>query len=144
MTRYLIDTNVVSNLSKLVPSPALTAWLGARPDEALFISTLTLAEIQRGILRLPAGRRRDGLAAWMAGPMGPAALFAGRILDFDTAAALAWARLMADGERAGRPRSPLDMIVAAIAAAHACVVVTDNERDFAGLPFVNPLRPPEG
>jgi predicted nucleic acid-binding protein len=47
---------------------------------------------------------------------------------------------MADGTDKGRPRSPLDMIIAAIAEANGCVVVTDNEKDFAGTKFVNPLR----
>ena len=51
-----------------------------------------------------------------------------------------WARLMADGKAAGRPRSALDMIIAAVAGANECVVVTDNEKDFAGLEFINPLR----
>ncbi len=49
---------------------------------------------------------------------------------------------MADGRTAGRPRSALDMIIAATAAAHACTVATDNERDFAGLSTLNPLRAP--
>jgi toxin FitB len=63
------------------------------------------------------------------------------VLPFDENASLVWARLMAAGTAAGRPRSPLDMIVAAVAEANDCVVVTDNERDFAGLNIVNPLRP---
>jgi hypothetical protein len=67
-------------------------------------------------------------------------LFAGRILSFDDRAGLIWARLMADGKIAGRPRSGLDMIVASVADANNCVVVTDNEKDFAGLQFINPLR----
>src|SRR5438132_782758 len=68
------------------------------------------------------------------------ALFAGRVLPFDEKAGLVWARLMADGAAKGRPRSPLDMIIAAVAEANNCVVVTENERDFAGLKIVNPLR----
>jgi hypothetical protein len=67
-------------------------------------------------------------------------LFAGRILAFDEAAALVWARLMADGKAAGRPRSALDMIVAAVAEAGGCMLVTDNQRDFVGMPLINPLR----
>lgn len=55
------------------------------------------------------------------------------------AAASAWARLMSDGTKSGRPRSALDMIIAAIAEANDCVVVTENERDFAGLTFFHPL-----
>jgi predicted nucleic acid-binding protein len=67
-------------------------------------------------------------------------LFADRILPFDDRAALIWAQLMAEGKAAGRSRSALDMVIAAVAAAHGCVVVTDNERDFEGVPIINPLR----
>jgi predicted nucleic acid-binding protein len=67
-------------------------------------------------------------------------LFSGRVLTFDEMAGLIWARLMAEGTAKSRPRSALDMIIAAIAEAIECVVVTDNEKDFAGLKIVNPLR----
>jgi predicted nucleic acid-binding protein len=67
-------------------------------------------------------------------------LFVGRVLPFDEQAALIWARLMAAGTATGRPRSAFDMIIAAVAEANDCVVVTDNEKDFAGLKIVNPLR----
>jgi hypothetical protein len=67
-------------------------------------------------------------------------LFAGRVLPFDEKAGLIWARLIAEGARAGRPRSALDMILAAVAEANDCIVVTDNERDFTGLRFINPMR----
>ena len=80
------------------------------------------------------------LEAWFAGPEGPPALFAGRVLPFDERAALIWARLMAEGKAAGRPRSALDMIIASVAEAAGCVVVTDSERDFVGLEILNPIR----
>jgi toxin FitB len=140
VTRYLLDINIISNVIKLEPSQALLAWLGAQKNEDLFIASLTVAEVQRGILEKPAGRKRSALDAWFNGPEGPRALFAGRILSFDERAGLHWARLMADGKASGRPRSGLDMIIASIAAANDCVVVTDNERDFADIAFVNPLR----
>jgi hypothetical protein len=92
------------------------------------------------LLEKPAGKKRALLEAWFAGPEGPPALFAGRVLPFDENAALLWARLMADGTAKGRPRSALDMIIAAIAEANDCVLATDNEKDFAGLKFINPLR----
>lgn len=140
MTRYLLDTNIISNVTKPVRSPSLVAWLKEQIDTDLYISTLTLGEIQRGILEKPVGRKRNELEAWFAGPEGPQALFAGRVLSFDERASLIWARLMADGKSRGRPRSAFDMIVAAVAEANGCVIVTDNEKDFAGLGFVNPLR----
>jgi hypothetical protein len=101
---------------------------------------LTVAEIRRGILEKPRSRKREALDAWFTGPEGPQSLFAGRILPFDERAALVWARLMADGKVAGRPRSGLDMIIAAVAEANACVVVTGNDRHFSGVEVVNPMR----
>ena len=141
MTRYLLDTNIVGNLIKPQPSPALAAWMAEQADESLFIASMTVAETRRGILEMPAGRKRERLEAWFSGPDGPRALFAGRILPFDEVAALVWAALRAEGKSTGRPRDAIDMILAAIADRNGCVIVTDNERDFAGLSFVNPLRP---
>lgn len=138
--RYLLDTNIISNVTKPSPSESLLDWMAQQADEDLFIASLTVAEIRRGVLEKPAGRRRDQLEAWFSGPEGPQALFAGRVLAFDEAAALIWARLMADGKAKGRPRSALDTIIAAVAEANGCVVVTDNERDFGGLEIVNPVR----
>ena len=140
MTRYLLDTNILSNVTKPVPSESLVAWMAQQADENLFISTLTVAEIWRGVLEGPAGKKRQQLERWFAGPEGPQALFAGRILPFDDNAALIWGKIMAKGTKAGRPRSAIDMIVAAIAEANDCVVVTDNEKHFIGLKIVNPLR----
>lgn len=139
MTRFLLDTNIISNVTRPVPSEELVAWMAGQADEDLFIASLTLAEIRRGILELPAGPRRRDLEDWFSGPEGPSSLFAGRVLPFDEEAGLVWARLMAEGTAAGRPRSALDMIIAAVAEANDCVVVTDNERHFAGLEIVNPL-----
>jgi hypothetical protein len=135
-----LDTNIISNVTKRVPSKALVTWMSGQVDNELFISSLTVAEIRRGILEKPAGKKRRELELWFCGPEGPQALFAGRVLPFDEKAGLIWARLMADGTAKGRPRSPLDMIIAAVAEANDCVVVTENERDFAGLKVVNPLR----
>lgn len=144
MTRYLLDTNIISNIVKPHPSEALLGWWAEQSDEDLFVASLTIAEIRRGILEKPRGKKRDELDAWFSGPEGPQELFASRILPFDDKAALIWARLMADGKAAGRPRSALDMIIAAVAGANDCVVVTDNEKDFNGLQIVNPLRPENG
>jgi predicted nucleic acid-binding protein len=138
--RYLLDTNIISNITKPTPSESLIAWMAEQPDRDLFIASLTIAEIRRGILEKPSGKRRDRLELWFSGPQGPQALFAGRVLPFDERAALVWARLMADGKDRGRPRSALDTIIAAVAEANECVVVTDNDKDFQGVDIINPLR----
>jgi len=140
VTRYLLDTNIISNVVKPHPSENLLSWMSAQRDEDLFVASLTVAEIRRGILEKPRGRKRDILDVWFSGPEGPQALFSGRILSFDDKAALVWARLMAEGKTAGKPRSALDMIIAAVADVNDCVVVTDNEKDFVGIKVFNPVR----
>lgn len=140
MTRYVLDTNIISNVVKPTPSASLLAWLSNQRDQDLFLTALTIAEIRRGLLEMPDGRKRRALEKWLAGPEGPQALFAGRVLPFDQKAAMIWARLMAEGSSIGRPRSVLDMIIAAIAEASGCIIVTDNECDFAGLETINPMR----
>ena len=140
MNGYLLDTNIISDITKPEPSESLLAWMAEQDDEKLFISSLTIGEIWRGVLQTPAGRKRDELEVWFAGPDGPPALFAGRVLPFDQKAGVVWARLMAEGRAKGRPRSALDTIIAATAEANDCVVVTDNEKDFADVEIINPLR----
>ncbi len=140
MTRYLLDTNIISNVVKPQPSELLLAWMSRQRDEDLFIASLTVAEIRRGILEKPRGKKREVLDKWFSGPEGPQALFAGRILSFDDKAGLIWAKLMAAGKAAGKPRSGLDMIIAAVAGANDCVIVTDNEKDFVGVEIINPMR----
>lgn len=138
--RCLLDTNIISQATKPKPSEALLVWMAEQADADLFIASLTIAEIRRGVLEKPAGMRRRSLEAWFSGPEGPQALFAGRILPFDEKAALIWAKLMADGKTRGRPGNALDAIIAAVAEANDCVVVTDNVKDFAGLRVLNPMR----
>ena len=140
MSRFLLDTCIISNATKPTPSDTLLAWMAEQADEDLFLSALTVAEIRRGILEKSPGKKRRDLERWFAGLEGPAALFAGRVLPFDEQAALIWARLMAEGTAKGRPRSPFDIRIAATAEANDGVVATENERDFAGRRFVNPLR----
>ena len=144
MIRYLLDTNIVSNAIKPLPSEALLQWMADQTDDSLFISSFSLAEIWRGILEKPAGRKRRELEAWFSGPEGPQALFRGRVLPFDENAALLWGHLMAAGTGAGRRRSGLDMVIAAIAQSNNCVLVTDNEKHFPTIEVFNPVRGASG
>jgi predicted nucleic acid-binding protein len=116
VSRSLLDTNIISNVTKPMPSEALVALMADQSDEDLFISSLTVAEIRRGILEKAPGKKRRELESWFSSHEGTQALFAGRVLPFDEKAGLA------------------------IAATNDCVVVTENERDFAGLKIVKPLR----
>jgi predicted nucleic acid-binding protein len=140
LTRYLLDTNILSDAIKPAPSISLLAWMREQADSNLFISAVSIAEIRRGILDLPQGRKRAALDDWFHGSFGPRALFGGRILSFDESSAIVWARIMSDGKVRGRPRNAFDMMIAAIAEANGCVVATGNTKDFAGIEIVDPFR----
>ncbi len=140
MTGYLLDTNIISQATKPTPLKSLLRWLTEQEDEDLFISALTVGEVRRGILQEREGRKRRELEAWFSGPEGLQALFAGRVLAFNESAALIWARLMAEGTAEGRPRSALDMLIAAVAEANNCILVIDNERHFRAVPTIHPIR----
>jgi toxin FitB len=140
VSRYLLDTNIISNPLKPLPSAPLVVWLADQADEDLYTTSLNLAEIWDGILELPSGKRRRALEEWFSGPRGPLTFFGNRILSFDVECALVWGKLMSEGMKVGRPRDPVDIIVAAVAEANNCILVTDNEKHFAGIRFINPMR----
>ncbi|WP_306456090.1 type II toxin-antitoxin system VapC family toxin [Palleronia marisminoris] len=122
---YLIDTNVISAARRPERAPRVAAWLADRPEDALYLSAVTIGEIARGI-RLQEGRNPDfaaDLSAWLARTTG---VFADRILPFTAEDAAIWGRLSADLGHAGA-----DLMIAAQALARGWTVVTGNVSDFA-------------
>jgi hypothetical protein len=126
---WILDTNVVSELVATRPSVDVVARIGALPENAVFTTAITEAELFYGIERLPAGRRRDHLRAAIEAIFSED--FAGRMLSFDSHAARNYGRLLAQRRTAGRPMSQSDVQIAAIAIEHKATLVTRNTRDFA-------------
>ena len=132
---YLLDTNVVSELRKRRPHPAVVAWLQQQPDQALHLSAVTLGELQAGveITRAQDAAKAAEIEAWVeqvAATM--------NVLPMDAAAFRCWARLMH-----GRPDDLLeDAMIAATAMSHDLTVVTRNLRDFKvfRVPTLDPFR----
>lgn len=124
--RYVVDTNVLSELTRREPDPRVVAWLGSHPD--LWTTSVVVGELLFGVARLPVGRRRDALRAAVLEIL---ASFEDRVLPFDEYAAVEYAAVRHRQERAGRPVGDLDAMVAAVARAHGGVVVTRNTRHFA-------------
>lgn len=134
----LLDTNVISELVKPVPDSAVITFLRRAVPETVFTTSISEAEIQYGLARLPAGRRRNDLAVRIAAFFAEA--FSDRTLVFDSASAAAYGALRAAREASGFSISVEDAMIAAIARAYGAVVITRNVGDFAGcgVEVVNP------
>lgn len=119
------------------PHPRVRAWLDLQAERTLFLSSITVAELLYGVGALPNGRRKDTLAAALDGVL---ALFAPRVLPFDTAAARRYAELAVTARAAGRGFPTPDGYIAAIAAAHGFALATRDATAFlaAGLTVVDP------
>jgi toxin FitB len=133
--KWLLDTNVLSELTRPQPSPKVEAWLRAEGNESA-IDPIVLGELRYGILILPRGARRNRLEAWFdAG----ASRMHGLPWDRDTG--LQWAALLARLKSKGLAMPLRDSMIAATAMAHKLTVVTRNVRDFAaaGVPLLNPF-----
>lgn len=132
----LLDTNVLSELTKPAPNEKVVAWL-TQTEPALAIPTIAIAEMAYGIEKLTEGKRRERLQAAL---QRLAESFDNRLLPFGLAAAWAYGDVLAVARRAGRPMSVPDAAIAAIARAHDCALATRNIKDFetTGLDLVNP------
>jgi predicted nucleic acid-binding protein len=136
--RFLLDTNVVSEPVRPRPEPQLLRWLGQWELDDLSVSSITFGEIQKGLLQLQPGTKRDALTRWYEDDVHEQ--FRDRVLPVDVPVAREWGRLVAESIRAGRLLSVPDGLLLATATIHRLVLVTRNERDCAGrgVDVVNP------
>ena len=132
---WLLDTCALSEYAKKAPAPEVIAWLDEQDEASLFISVISLGEIEKGILKLlkTDPRRSQKLTAWL-GKVGQR--FAGRILPLDAAALHVWAQIAAHAELAGQPMPVMGSLLMATAQCHGLTVVTRNVQDFALYPQV--------
>lgn len=126
-----VDTNVVSELMRVSPDPAVIEWAGAVDDAQLAVPAVVAAELLRGLDRLPVGVRRDRLERALDAFFGR--LGDDRVLPLDTRAAAEYAHLMTARERAGRPMGAMDALIAATCRAHEASLATRNTTDFGGV-----------
>jgi predicted nucleic acid-binding protein len=135
----VIDTNVISEVMKPSPSLAVLEWLNQQNSNSLFVSTITLGEIEYGLRILPAGKRRYDLKERFEQFMLQA--FRQRILVFDEAAARSYGEVMGHRKELGRPMSVPDGQIAAIARSKGFAIATRNTSDFeeCGIDLFNPF-----
>ena len=131
--KYLLDTCVLSELVKPSPEPAVLQWMAARQDREIFASAMALAELHRGVEKLPVSRRRNELSEWL---QQLEANLEDRVLAFTQETGHYWAQMVAKAEAAGQSMAAFDSIIAATALEHGLALVTRNVRDFAQAPVV--------
>lgn len=132
---YLLDTNILSELTKPKPNPRVLAWFAATPSDALHISVITLGELRSGVERMPDSKRRERIRLWLEQTL--ADWLGDRALPVSAAVADRWGRLTAQVKR---PLPAIDSLLAATALTHNLRIVTHNTRDFA-LPGVDVVDP---
>ncbi|MDA8411912.1 MAG: type II toxin-antitoxin system VapC family toxin [Treponema sp.] len=135
--KYLLDTCVISEAIRPLPEPSVLAWLAVRVEEDLYLPTLVLGELMKGIERLESGLKRSRLESWA---VELEARFGSRLVAIDGEVALKWGRLAAQLEQRGIALPVIDGLIASCALNHGMVLATRNIRDFAetGVELFNP------
>lgn len=138
----ILDTNVLSELMKPKKSEIVRSWAAQQSLMTLFTTTITQAEILYGIALLPAGKRREELS--QEAQLMFSEDFAGRVLPFDQAAAIAFANIASQRRHSGTPISQADAQIAAICYTHTATIATRNFSDFegCGISIINPWELP--
>ena len=136
--RYLLDTNVISELVARRPDQAVLTWIEELDQTAVYLSVITIGEIHRGIERLPESAKRERLRAWLTDDL--LVRFSDRIVPIDVGVMMAWGSMVARLISEGRPLSAMDSLIAAQAIHHGFSLVTRNESDFrdTGVNVMNP------
>lgn len=134
---YLLDTCVLSELVKIKPEPNVITWIDAQSEDSMYVSSITIGELLRGIARLHDSKRKTELITWVNQIREG---MANRILPFDHSTADSWAEMCADAEKQGKSLSAFDSLIAGTALKHNLAIVTRNTRDFevATVKLINP------
>lgn len=137
-TQYLLDTCVLSEFVKPKPERKVVDWLNSVDPESVFLSAVTIGEIQFGISNKPASNRRTELEVWLNEAL--PRQFGDRVLALDAATFVTWGKMTAEQKRKGETQSVMDSLVASVALEHKMVLVTRNVGDFraTGLSVLNP------
>jgi predicted nucleic acid-binding protein len=138
VTSWLLDTNILSELRRPKPERKVVAFIAAQPLDALYLSSVTLAEIRFGIELLPEVSLRADLADWLANKVRP--MFEQRVLPVSEDILFKWRLLVEEGRKAGHTYSQPDLFIAATALHHGLTVVTRDTADYAkaGVSLLNP------
>jgi tRNA(fMet)-specific endonuclease VapC len=136
--RYILDTNVISELVAKKPDQQVITWVAGVDEDLLYLSVITIGEIKKGIEKLPASARKEQLTAWLEQEL--LERFKIRLVPLDVEVFLKWGELVAGLDRSGKSMPAIDSLIAACALQGGFVLVTRNTGDFAaaGIQTLNP------
>ena len=139
MSDYLLDTCVLSEFTKPRPNPAFAHWFESVPEHCLYLSVLSIGELQKGVLKLTDGQRKVDLTLWL---HAVETSFADRLLHLDLLSAKRWGERVAALEQTGKKPAAIDSLIAATALQHQLTLVTRNTVDFQyfGVQLLNPWQ----
>ena len=135
---YLLDTCVLSEFTRRRPEEKVVRWLDSIDEEKLYVSVVTIGEIQHGVERLPESHRKTALLTWLNNEL--ISRFEDRILPLDTPTMYLWGSLIARMEQIGQPVGVMDSLITATALQNNLIVATRNVADFlpCGVQVINP------
>jgi predicted nucleic acid-binding protein len=139
---YILDTNVISELIKKQPKPQVIQWIDEQEAGRMYLSVVTIGELQKGITKLPSSERKNALQSWLDTDL--RLRFDNRILELTSSVMAQWGRLTGTLELQGRVLSAFDSLIAATCLHHRATLVTRNEHDFqgTGVAILNPWNIP--
>lgn len=138
--KYLLDTNVISELIARQPNSQVLEWIDSLDSTSVYLSVITIGEIRKGIAKLSSSKRKDSLNHWLTNDL--LIRFNDHILPLDIEVVLVWGKLAGELAAQGVNLPLADSLIGATALHHHCVLVTRNEVDFRHIEvaIVNPWK----
>lgn len=138
--KFLLDTCALSELVKPAPNPGVVHWFSQQDELSLYLAAVSVGELNRGITKLAAGKRKSFLQKWLND--GVVKRFAERVLPLDTETFMRWGELQAQLDVQGAPMPAFDSLIAAVALQHRLTIVTRDTKGMqgSGVDVINPWR----
>jgi toxin FitB len=135
---YLLDTCLISELSKVKPNEKVVDWVLSENETSFYVSVLTFGELHKGVQKLPESKKKEELQVWIEDELKNR--FQNRIIGIDMRVSILWGKIQCFAEKKRKPMPAIDALIAATGIAYELTVVTRNVTDMeqSGVKLLNP------